>query len=500
MINYFDLFETLYSNLPESAKLEVLENISEEFSKSINESEDKYKPILEVLDILAYSKEITEEKANAIIDELFLTMDSIVVQEILESFIKEKSIEYITELLAHGTDAIGLAGLRKEKAQKDEQAQKAQARKQAINNAIGNTITKARETKERAITGAREATERMGAKAKEVKEKAVSGIKSAVGKVKDWAKKATEPSAKEYAYSIGNKANKLKVKPGSYADKYAKSLKKQDDSKVTPEPVKQGEPKNEPEKVADNPVKVSAKKTKVTKTKKEKVAKTSNTAKVKKEKQPKVNKTSEKATQDAGDRIHNEVKDYIAQADKEQAERDAKEKQEVEARKERSEKVLKGNNPETEKEETKETEKNKVENASKVQSKSEGEKAKSNLSPALKKAMALASYRSNSNQEGKDLQRTIKTYEDRLESMKSKPGYSSDEISALEKKIENLKNKASTNESLADFITLLLRTNISESAFIEVIRMTNPIKKKEDKKKKFEEIAKNALNRAKLIR
>ena len=35
MINYFDLFETLYSNLPESAKVEVLENISEEFSKSI---------------------------------------------------------------------------------------------------------------------------------------------------------------------------------------------------------------------------------------------------------------------------------------------------------------------------------------------------------------------------------------------------------------------------------------------------------------------------------
>ena len=218
-MNYNELFNIAYSTeIPESLKEEVYSRISLE--KSINEATSDFLPILEVLDTLAYSN-IEEDRINSIIDDMFLNMDEAVVEEIAEQFIKEKAIEYaeILEDIAHGSDAIGLAGLRQERKNRIENKLKERAERQSRKKAISDTITKAREATQSAITGAREATERASAKAKEFKSniqakgqefknKAVAKIKGAVGKVKDWYKKATtsEPSAKDLANAIGKKA------------------------------------------------------------------------------------------------------------------------------------------------------------------------------------------------------------------------------------------------------------------------------------------------------
>ena len=286
-MNYNKLFNVFYSDLPESVKDSVLENLPEELLlEGLNESVDTYRPILEVLDILAYSEDITEEKANAVIDEIFSNIDEQVAEEILEAYSKEKFIQYIEEAMLCETDAIGLKQALEQgneaRRKRVEGELRNRARRQAINKVKSNLIHKGAELSQKAVTGAREATEKAISKGAELKanaiskgaelkdkfdskvkkvksgiankvgdlkDKAVTGIKNAVGKVKDWAKKATEPSAKDYASAIGKKAsdNELKIKPGSYADRYAKAMNKYQqkygevkpatDKKVEPEKV-----------------------------------------------------------------------------------------------------------------------------------------------------------------------------------------------------------------------------------------------------------------------
>ena len=245
-MNYSELFNVFYSNLPESVKISILDKIpSDIIIEDLNESSSEIGTYVELLDTLAYSS-VSEATVEGIIDEVFSGLSADVTEEILEAYVREKAVQYIEEAIAHGTDAIGLAGMKRERAEREAKAQKVQARREAINNAVGNTVTRARELKDRAVTGARQTAERIGQKANdirntmankagEVKNKAVSGIKNAVGKVRDYVKKATEPSAKDYVNAIGKKAlenekTELKVKPGSYADRYAKAMKKHEET------------------------------------------------------------------------------------------------------------------------------------------------------------------------------------------------------------------------------------------------------------------------------
>ena len=62
----------------------------------------------------------------------------------------------------------------------------------------------------------------------------------------------------------------------------------------------------------------------------------------------------------------------------------------------------------------------------------------------------------------------------------------------LRKKLQELQS-TQTNEAISNLACLLVKTNISEEAFVEIMTMTNPVKKKDVKKKRFEEIAKKAV-------
>ena len=77
----------------------------------------------------------------------------------------------------------------------------------------------------------------------------------------------------------------------------------------------------------------------------------------------------------------------------------------------------------------------------------------------------------------KDIDRTVQSYRDRMNAIKSSPDSQSSEsqkeIEELQKNIDSLLKKRSTKvtEALSDLAILLLNTNISESCFVEVMEM-----------------------------
>ena len=489
-MNYSELFNVFYSNLPESVKISILDKIpSDIIIEDLNESSSEIGTYVELLDTLVYSS-VSEATVESIIDEVFSGLSADVTEEILEAYVREKAIQYIEEAIAHGTDAIGLAGMKRERAEREAKAQKAQARREAINNAVGNTVTRARELKDRAVTGARQTAEKIGQKANdirntmankagEVKNKAVSGIKNAVGKVRDYVKKTTEPSAKDYVNAIGKKAlendkSELKVKPGSYADRYAKAMKQHEETYG-----KLNKPKKE--------VKTETPKVEVAKAKAEKVQKPKKETEVKVE-TPKVEaKKEEKATKTSSKSPIKVKNVYKAHGDLKPSE-EARVK--AEAKKEENPKV-----------ETKKESEVKAETP-KVEAKKEDAVDKLINSPSgvkrTREQMEKIYNVKNRNKEQQDIKRLkddIKMLGIEIDGAEGKPSMASvrqekmKKRDELRKKLQELQS-AQTNEAISDLVCLLAKTNISESSFVEVISMVNP----NCRKLKFQEIASKLTN------
>ena len=510
-MNYSELFNVFYSNLPESVKISILDKIpSDIIIEELNESSSEIGTYIELLDTLAYSS-VSEATVEGIIDEVFSGLSADVTEEILEAYVREKAVQYIEEAIAHGTDAIGLAGMGRERAEREAKAQKAQARREAINNAVGNTVTRARELKDRAVTGARQTAEKIGQKANdirntmankagEVKNKAVSGIKNAVGKVRDYVKKATEPSAKDYVNAIGKKAlenekTELKVKSGSYADRYAKAMKKHEETYG-----KLNKPKKEVK--AETP-KVEVAKAKAEKAKKEVKAETpkvevAKAEKVKKEKEvkaenPKVETKKEESTEKSSKSPIKVKNVYKAHGDLKPSE-EAKIK--AESKKEKEVKA------ETPKVEAKKEEISKAETP-KVEAKKEDAIDKLISSPSgakrTREQMEKIYDAKNRNKEQQDIKRLkddIKMLGIEIDGAEGKPSMASvrqekmKKRDELRKKLQELQS-TQTNEAISNLACLLVKTNISESCFVEVMKITNPIN---NRKLKFQEIASKLTN------
>ena len=568
-MNYSELFNVFYSNLPESVKISILDKIpSDIIIEELNESSSEIGTYIELLDTLAYSS-VSEATVEGIIDEVFSGLSADVTEEILEAYVREKAVQYIEEAIAHGTDAIGLAGMRRERAEREAKAQKAQARREAINNAVGNTVTRARELKDRAVTGARQTAEKIGQKANdirntmankagEVKNKAVSGIKNAVGKVRDYVKKATEPSAKDYVNAIGKKAlenekTELKVKPGSYADRYAKAMKKHEETygklNKPKKEVKAETPKVEVAKAkaekAKKEVKAETPKVEVAKAKAEKVKKPKKEVKAenpkvetKKEEKPKVEVAKAKA--EKVKKPKKEVKAEtpkveVAKAEKVKKEKEVKaENPKVETKKEESteksskspikvKNVYKAHGDlkpseeakikaESKKEKEVKAETPKVEAKKEEISKAETPKVEAKKEDAIDKLISSPSGAKrtreqmekiydakNRNKEQQDIKRLkddIKMLGIEIDGAEGKPSMASvrqekmKKRDELRKKLQELQS-TQTNEAISNLACLLVKTNISESCFVEVMKITNPIN---NRKLKFQEIASKLTN------
>ena len=546
-MNYNELFNVFYSNLPESVKVSILDKIPSDFiTEELNESSSEIGAYIELLDTLAYSS-VSEATVESIIDEVFSGLSADVTEKILEAYVREKAIQYIEEAIAHGTDAIGLAGMKRERAEREAKAQKVQARREAINNAIGNTVTRARELKDRAVTGARQTAEKIGQKANdirntmankagEVKNKAVSGIKNAVGKVRDYVKKTTEPSAKDYVNAIGKKAlenekTELKVKHGSYADRYAKAMKKHEETygklNKPKKEVKAETPKVEIAKAkAEKPKKEVKTETPKVETKKEVKAETPKVevAKVKAEKVKKPKKEAKAETSKVETKkeesIEKSSKSPIKVKNVYKAHGDLKPSEEAKIKAEsKKEKEVKAETPkvETKKEEkpkveTKKEEKPKVETKKEEKPKAETPKVEAKKEDVVDKLINSSSgvkrtreqmekiYNAkNRNKEQQDIKRLkddIKMLGIEIDGAEGKPSMASvrqekmKKRDELRKKLQELQS-TQTNEAISNLACLLVKTNISESCFVEVMKITNSIN---NRKLKFQEIASKLTN------
>ena len=570
-MNYNELFNVFYSNLPESVKVSILDKIPSDFiTEELNESSSEIGAYIELLDTLAYSS-VSEATVESIIDEVFSGLSADVTEKILEAYVREKAIQYIEEAIAHGTDAIGLAGMKRERAEREAKAQKVQARREAINNAIGNTVTRARELKDRAVTGARQTAEKIGQKANdirntmankagEVKNKAVSGIKNAVGKVRDYVKKTTEPSAKDYVNAIGKKAlenekTELKVKHGSYADRYAKAMKKHEETygklnkpkkevkaetpKVEIAKAKAEKPKKEvktetPKVETKKEVKAETPKVEVAKVKAEKVKKPKKEAKAetskvetKKEEKPKVEvakvkaekvKKPKKEVKAETSKVETKKEESIEKSSKSpikvknvyKAHGDLKPSEEAKIKAEsKKEKEVKAETPKVE---TKKEEKPKVETKKEEKPKAETPKVEAKKEDVVDKLINSSSgvkrtreqmekiYNAkNRNKEQQDIKRLkddIKMLGIEIDGAEGKPSMASvrqekmKKRDELRKKLQELQS-TQTNEAISNLACLLVKTNISESCFVEVMKITNSIN---NRKLKFQEIASKLTN------
>ena len=563
-MNYSELFNVFYSNLPESVKISILDKIpSDIIIEDLNESSSEIGTYVELLDTLAYSS-VSEATVEGIIDEVFSGLSADVTEEILEAYVREKAVQYIEEAIAHGTDAIGLAGMKRERAEREAKAQKVQARREAINNAVGNTVTRARELKDRAVTGARQTAERIGQKANdirntmankagEVKNKAVSGIKNAVGKVRDYVKKATEPSAKDYVNAIGKKAlenekTELKVKPGSYADRYAKAMKKHEETygklnkpkkevKAETPKVEVAKAKAEKAKKPKKEVKAENSKVEVAKAKAEKAKKEvkAETPKVETKKEEKPKKEVAKAK---AEKVKKPKKEVKAENPKVETKKEEKPKVEVaKAEEVKKEKEVKAETPKVETKKEESTEKSskspikvknvykahgdlkpseeakiKAESKKEKEVKAETPKVEAKKEDAVDKLINSPSGAKrtreqmekiydvkNRNKEQQDIKRLkddIKMLGIEIDGAEGKPSMASvrqekmKKRDELRKKLQELQS-TQTNEAISNLACLLVKTNISESCFVEVMKITNPIN---NRKLKFQEIASKLTN------
>ena len=266
-MKYNSLFNLLYSvRISEATKEAILSSMEFPITESVEISEATI-PYIEFLDTLAYSN-ISEELTNSIIEEVFSELDEAFVEEIYETYIKVKSLEYISEDKPY----VGLSGLRKEWEKRDNAAKVSQPSQSAKSN-VGNIVNTAKEK-----------------------------VKSAVGKVKDWVKNNTYRTT-SYPDAIDYKA--LRSAIGK----------------------KHNENQRKGESDFKNPVTVNYKKVKQ---EKEPEAETTNTTSNQPTRKQKINNL--KSTIEKGNKVHKEVTDYINKSEREEAEnRNAEEKGAAEA-------------------------------------------------------------------------------------------------------------------------------------------------------------------------
>lgn len=184
LYNYKALFDVCYSpNISEDIKEQMLEAVQFPISESC-EVLPELVPCLEFLDNMAYSN-LSKDTVNDIIDRVFEGVNEEDLDEVWEAYLKLKVYDYVQE----GAAPIGLAGIERENKRREEAAKRAEARKQAVKDAVSGTVSKAKE-----------------------------GIKAAVGKVKDWYKRVSDGSApvgiaKMTGYKAQNKPALEQPKP-----------------------------------------------------------------------------------------------------------------------------------------------------------------------------------------------------------------------------------------------------------------------------------------------
>lgn len=483
--DYESAFEVAYStNITEEEKNLLFETLGiPEGLETIQEASSQVGFLVDFLDSIVFS-EVSEATADELIDKVIGGLSEAVINEVSDEFIKRHARNAIAdrkrEFNAH-KEPIGMVGLEKN--------------------------AKAEERLNRAKELSKKAPERT------FKSQPSSKLKSAVHKVKDWFTQANdhvglskvvdkkpevkqttpapapEPkkegtniigaeekkpeTLKKYSstISIKNKAKETKpepkkeVKPEPVEAKTPKPRKKKEvkQEEVKAETIK---PKRAPKKKEVKPEPVEAKdeqpkeeKIKVPVAKKKTPAKPK---KVKKEEpilSDKDKKTAKEKTL--------KLVDKIRQAKAKKAEQTQAEQTQEEQPKEEK----KAETPKPQTEQPKE-EKKELSAVDKMRKKLERENA----------------------QRLKDQRRTLETLKERRTAMTSKPGYSPAELNDINQRIEKLEKEISApaNEALAEAVVLLIKSNISESSFVEVMKMigpnrTNTIKIQERYEKELDE-------------
>lgn len=161
-VPYIDLFNLAYSTtISESVKDEIISQINLPVTESALEfPEDIYESIV-FLDKMACSG-ISEGVVNEIIDKVFEGCSEEYLEEVYEAYIRAKALAYVCEDAA----PIGLAGIKRENARREEAQKRAEEKRQARAEAIGKF---------------KEGAKRAG-------QEVLGKIKGAVGKVKNWYK------------------------------------------------------------------------------------------------------------------------------------------------------------------------------------------------------------------------------------------------------------------------------------------------------------------------
>ena len=161
-VPYIDLFNLAYSTtISESLKDEIINQIEFPITESALElPEGIYESIL-FLDNMAYS-EMSEAVVNELIDRIFEGCSEEYLEEVYEAYIRAKALAYICEDAA----PIGLAGIKRENARREEAQKRAEEKREARAEAIG----------------------KFKEGAKKAGQEVLGKIKGAVNKVKDWYK------------------------------------------------------------------------------------------------------------------------------------------------------------------------------------------------------------------------------------------------------------------------------------------------------------------------
>lgn len=518
-MNYNSLFNLIYSTeISEATKDSIIGRIDFPIYES-TEVQPIVETYIDLLDTLVLST-ASEALIYNIIDEVFLSVDEAIINEVSDEWVKRK-----TE-----------AGLKSRKETLDK------ANKSLKSGAIGLSQFRNQEkAQQRYDKGVEQAT------ARTPKTEATSKLKSAVGKVKNWADKVSPfdkgPQHVGLGRIIGAKANKENIG--------AETLRQQTTHKA--EAPKAEKPKATKPK-ADNTIKAAKKKVaKVAKPKEEKqpeakpseevksevkaedATKATKVNKPKEEKQPEVKAVKPKADKSKADKVTSSnkkrerkpIESEISLSDEErkeaakraeerhQAKKAAKAeevKSEVKtddatkAAKKKVTKVVKAKEekqPETKpaeevKAEAPKTEKVEQPKVEAAKPKEENKEQKPQKS-ALERLMARSKREAEARD--KDIDNSIRIKQERIDKIKSSPDSQSkesqEEIKKIESSIAALKKQHSgtkVHEALSDLAILLAHTNISESCFVDVMKTAVSNTPEAVRMRNFEEIFNSKFN------
>lgn len=431
-MNYNSLFNLLYSTeISEATKAEIVSKLNQPIEESV-EVQPLVETYLELLDTLVFST-ASESLIYNIIDETFSQLDEEFINEVSNEWVKRKVQDSMAARKAAADSAdksikggvIGLSQIRKHDIAHNN-LEKGQAKADSIMNKVERRKAVAAEQK-----------------ASEPKKEGVMGkLKSAVGKVKSWASSVDKgPEHVGLSRMIGAKANKENIG--------AETLRQQTTHKeeAPKAEVKTPEPKAEAPKA-------------------KKVSK----PKVKKEQTPKEVKPQEIKAEVKQPEVKAEVKaDDATKAAKKVAKKTtAKTKATKETIKQGKKKVADAIT----------TKKIKKVEEKPQEVKAETPKVEEKPQKSAMDKMA-AKLKRETEARRKDQERLLQTYKDRKSSMTSKPGYDEAEVKDLDDRIAKLEKElgaAKVNEAFADFVVLLLNSNISESCFVEVVEMAGASK------------------------